>query len=151
MKEQHITMESILLYDTSQAVNQWLHRNDVSQGPMSDAQGTSLLFAMSDAINKCIDKHDIHLKGNFTAPINTSSIFIMSAWTSADKWIKCIGSDVNRYQHFLDRVCDICDDLRHAIKDLHKEYGLSIEGEVIYRKHTNHWLRRAELKGVIKA
>ena len=153
MITEHITMEFILTWAAADAVNSWLHKNDMSKFSMSAHQGISLFFEMEKSIQECIDRHNIQLQGEcdvlkqFALIVPATYMFANRSCTKTQKWIKAVGPEVNRYCHFLNRVCDIRDEICVGVKELYEEKGFSIEGELIHNKQTNYWLKRAQNMG----
>jgi len=145
MITKHITMEFILTWATAEAVNQWLHENRPfpMNHPMELGECLQLYFRLGTAIEKCVDQHNIQFQGD-SMPVYVLATHLCN---KVIEWIHSKGPEVNRYGVFLDRVCDIRDAICDSVKELHEANGFSIEGELIYKKQTNYWLKRAQARG----
>jgi len=142
-----ITMEFILTWAVADAVNSWLHENDMSNFSMSAHQGVSLFLEMEKSIQEFVDRHNIQFQGN---SLFLPHMFAVRSCTKATEWIGAVGPKVNHYCYLISRVCEIRDAICDGIKELHETNGFSIEGELIYEKQTNYWLKMAQNMGRLK-
>jgi hypothetical protein len=136
-------MEFILTWAAADAVNQWLHRNDMSDHPMELGESLQLYFKLGKAMEECVEQHNIQFQGD-SMPVYAIATH---SCEKVIKWIDAQGKEVNRYCHFINRVCDIRNTIRDGVKELHETNGFSIEGELIYKEQTNYWLKRAQNMG----
>ena len=138
-------MEFMLTTAAADEVNWWLLKNDMSKKPMDICLKMDLLRKMEVGIYEFVHKLDIQFKESIAIP--AKSLFTYQSHTKSVEWIEKTGPEVNRYCHFLNRVCEIRESICQGVRELEDRFGFGIEGWMIYEKQTNYWLRRAQSMG----
>ena len=141
MKKIHISNEFILTTAAADIVNWWLLRNDVSSRRVRCSEGTAIFNQMDHYVREQASLINATFEGELDDPLHE---FISVCCVKSLQWIDEAGEKVNQYIHYINRVCEIREAILTGLLQLEEEEGFRIEGEIIYEKQTNHWLKQAQ-------